>query len=347
MSSDLFRMRTLWWLMVTVMTALAEYPWTFDNDLFGGPDFWGLMNKHWRMCTLGQLQSPVNIDPSRLLFDPALTPLKYQEVQIDAEIQNTGQMPLLQFNNSEIKMNISGGPVSPYSFTLHHIAFHFGRTKDNERGSEHTVDRVRFPAEIQLMGYNSDLYHNFTEAMSQPKGLIGIAVIVDIGEYPNAELRRLTVASQSIVYKDSKAQIQRFRPFSLLPKSETYITYDGSLTHPGCHETVTWVVMNHPIYITQDDLAIWDDLQQTDQKQLSPVYMGPNYRPLKPVNGRLFRTNINVKYKSRTDGSCPSNIYVDMGYRSNPKRSINNTSLNALQRRHANFWSDVDSNLGF
>lgn len=47
-------------------------------------------------------------------------------------------------------------------------------------GSEHTIDRVRFPAEIQLMAYNSDLYENFTDAMIQPKGILAISVIVDV-----------------------------------------------------------------------------------------------------------------------------------------------------------------------
>lgn len=80
-------------------------------------------------------------------------------------------------------MNITGGPAAPYTYKLHHVAFHFGRTKDNERGSEHTVDRVRFPAELQLFAYNSELYNNFSEAMTQPKGLLAIAIIVDVSLY--------------------------------------------------------------------------------------------------------------------------------------------------------------------
>jgi len=37
-----------------------------------GPDFWGLVNPEWNLCSKGRRQSPINIEPRRLLFDPHL-----------------------------------------------------------------------------------------------------------------------------------------------------------------------------------------------------------------------------------------------------------------------------------
>lgn len=34
--------------------------------------------------------------------------------------------------------------------------------------------------QVQLLAYNTDLYSNFTEAMSQPRGLLAVSVIVDV-----------------------------------------------------------------------------------------------------------------------------------------------------------------------
>ena len=34
-----------------------------------------------------------------------------------------------------------------------------------------------------------------------------------------------------------------------------YVTYDGSLTHPGCHETVTWIILNRPIFISRKQVS--------------------------------------------------------------------------------------------
>lgn len=38
-----------------------------------GPEFWGLVNPEWSLCSKGKRQSPVNIDPKQLLFDPHLS----------------------------------------------------------------------------------------------------------------------------------------------------------------------------------------------------------------------------------------------------------------------------------
>jgi len=48
----------------------------------------------------------------------------------------------------------------------------------------------------------------------------------------------------------------------LLPTTTTYITYDGSTTMPGCHETVTWILLNKPVYITKQQVRCISALQE-------------------------------------------------------------------------------------
>lgn len=38
------------------------------------------------------------------------------------------------------------------------------------------------------MAYNSDLYENFTEAMTEPRGILAISIIVDVSFIPVFEL---------------------------------------------------------------------------------------------------------------------------------------------------------------
>uniref|UniRef100_A0A0N5BCN6 Alpha-carbonic anhydrase domain-containing protein n=1 Tax=Strongyloides papillosus TaxID=174720 RepID=A0A0N5BCN6_STREA len=320
MAEILFLIFTLLILLPPIIK--SDYPWTFDNDLFGGPDFWGLVSKHWKLCASGQMQSPINIDPNSLLFDENLPPIHLESIQVDAILKNTGQLPVININNSQANsmkfLNISKSPASPYNYRLQKIIFHTGRLETGEKGSEHTIDKTRFPGELQMLAFNSDLYDNFTDALSKPRGILAISIIVDIGKQTNPELRKLSVASQSIIYKGQYVRLRKLNPSELLPKTVNYVTYEGSLTFPGCYETVTWVVMNNPIYITREDFEIWNTILQTDSKQPNPVYMSPNYRPLKPVNKRLLRTNIRLNAADLE--ICKGNKFPDISYKANPRR---------------------------
>ena len=43
---------------------------------------------------------------------------------------------------------------------------------------------------------------------------------------------------------------------NLLPTTQDYMTYEGSQTQPGCSETVTWIILNKPIYITHKQVEL-------------------------------------------------------------------------------------------
>jgi len=47
-----------------------------------GPEFWGLVNTEWYICTKGRRQSPINIDPLKLLFDPSLRSLRIDKHRV-------------------------------------------------------------------------------------------------------------------------------------------------------------------------------------------------------------------------------------------------------------------------
>lgn len=49
-------------------------------------------------------------------------------------------------------------------------------------------------------------------------------------------------------------EVKRLSVRGLLPETDYYMTYDGSTTMPACHETVTWLILNKPIYITKQQV---------------------------------------------------------------------------------------------
>lgn len=60
------------------------------------------------------------------------------------------------------------------------------------------------------------------------------------------------------------------------------LTYDGSLTTPGCNEVVTWLVSIHPIGISSKDLKLLRSLHD-DKGHV----MNVNWRPVQKMNSRV------------------------------------------------------------
>ncbi|XP_042205849.1 carbonic anhydrase-related protein 10-like [Homarus americanus] len=170
--------------------------WTYDG--ISGPRFWGVINPAWGMCREGRRQSPINVDPKTLLFDPNLTPFTLDKVTVGGELVNTGHsVEWRAAPDVPHTVNVSGGPLS-YAYTVTHARLHFGER--DQQGSEHLLDNKAFPAELQLYGYNSQLYRNFSQASGQVYGVVGIALLIQLGERMTPELRVLLEGLDTITY---------------------------------------------------------------------------------------------------------------------------------------------------
>jgi len=55
-----------------------------------------------------------------------------------------------------------------------------------------------------------------------------------------------------------QARVRHISIQGLVPQTDNYVTYDGSLTQPGCQETVTWIIVNKPLYISVDNVRTTD-----------------------------------------------------------------------------------------
>ncbi|XP_035211476.1 carbonic anhydrase-related protein 10-like, partial [Stegodyphus dumicola] len=158
---------------------------------------------------------------------------------------------------------------------------------------------------LQIYGYNSDLYQNISEAMALQKnqGLVAISILLQTGDLSNPELRIITSQLHKIVHRGEEAQLKYLSLRDLLPETQYYMTYEGSTTMPGCYETVTWIVMNKPIYITKQQLFALRRLMQGDERN-PKAPLADNFRPTMDLNQRTIRTNIDFK---RIPGSeCPT-----------------------------------------
>jgi len=98
------------------------------------------------MCNKGRRQSPINLEPSKLLFDPNLRVLHMDKSRVAGALVNTGHGLLFTVDNSSRPVNITGGPLS-YKYQFHELHLHWGLHDGS--GSEHWVSGNPFPAEVR------------------------------------------------------------------------------------------------------------------------------------------------------------------------------------------------------
>uniref|UniRef100_A0A5S6QTG9 Alpha-carbonic anhydrase domain-containing protein n=1 Tax=Trichuris muris TaxID=70415 RepID=A0A5S6QTG9_TRIMR len=293
--------------------------WSYDG--FSGPSFWGLVNADWKMCSKGQHQSPININPNLLLYDPLLKPLTIGKTRVSGKLTNTGQFLLFEIeNHSKNEITISGGPFTTYRYRLSKVIVRVG-LKD-QTGSEHAIDDEKFSGEVQVYGYNIDLYRNFTDAMKMPNGLAGLSAVIEIHSFTNPELKYFASMASDVMHKGRSIPFSSLSIHYLMPETSQYVTYEGSLTFPGCHESVTWLIMNKPVYINHKDMKMLRELQRSDEHASSPMYLGGGGRKLMALNRRVIRTNISFKAKSATCRSTQRRLL----YKVNPWRKLNRPS---------------------
>nr|XP_027195079.1 carbonic anhydrase-related protein 10-like [Dermatophagoides pteronyssinus] len=255
--------------------------WTYEG--ISGPDFWGRLNPKWSHCSKGRRQSPIDIDTELLIYDPYLNEINIKGDYIDGKLINTGRSINIEVDQ-EKSIIITGGPLS-YQYTLSNVTLHFGR--ENNRGSEHSINQLQFSGELQFYGYNGQLYSNWSEAKRSPNGLVAISTMIKMTKNmsTNVQLKLMINSFKNISNRGDIQQLNRLYLKELLPDTKQFVTYEGSLTQPACFETVQWIIMNKPLYISGHQLHQLRTSLKNDGHQ-------DNFRPIQQLNHRIVRTNI-------------------------------------------------------
>ena len=263
--------------------------WSYHEP--NGPGTW---KKHYPLCG-GMRQSPVNIVPKQTIFDTGLEDfaLNYEPV-ISVELENNGHS--VQANFLTGRSNITGGGL-PSSFQAVQMHFHWG--SNYSRGSEHQMRGRSFPLEIHIVHYNVDKYANFTVAMRNDDGLAVLGILVGIQDKDNPIWNVIVNNLNKTLFKGDKTTLQSLRPLSFLPEVWTqYFAYRGSLTTPGCFESVHWIIFNNAVSISKAQLSTFRQLYVADRQSTKRIHLVDNFRPVQTLNEwpitRSFRKYFNA-----------------------------------------------------
>jgi len=283
--------------------------WNYKNE---GPDRWYLT---YPACD-GSDQSPRNIPtilPDECINDNLLTlDWNHATSNLDWIVRNNGHtmvltpvaiddntktLDYLNKNHNRIASlnNIWSNTYTSSDnkrYCLDSLHFHWG--PDGSVGSEHTFDNKYSAFEAHFLHYSCD-YESLGDALKayvngQNKDdyiLSAVGILFDVGE-PNAAIENIvnpTIIDEvyPIGGKDANNHNKIshvFTEFSIndfLPENKELVTYLGAITAPPCFETVRWNVLTHKLTISQEQLAQFRKLLESNDENDKLV---SNYRPL-------------------------------------------------------------------
>uniref|UniRef100_A0A671MHV3 Carbonic anhydrase 7-like n=1 Tax=Sinocyclocheilus anshuiensis TaxID=1608454 RepID=A0A671MHV3_9TELE len=218
----------------------------------------------------GNRQSPIDIVPAEAVFDARLSPisLSYNNCT-SVSISNNGHSVVVEFIDSDERSVIRGGPLENM-YRLKQFHFHWGCKGCS--GSEHTNrdSPSALCIYLHLVHWNAIKYKSFGEAAAAPDGLAVLGIFLEV----------------SLSGNQSVADFKGFNPKCLLPNSLEYWTYPGSLTTPPLYESVTWIVLKEPIYVSDKQMGKFRMLMFNGEEEEDRKRMENNYRPPQPLTGR-------------------------------------------------------------
>lgn len=166
--------------------------------------------------------------------------------------------------------------------------FHWGGAALEISGSEHTIDGLRYAAEIHVVHYNSK-YESYDIAKDAPDGLAVLAALIEVKDYAeNSYYSNFISHLEDVRYLGQSTVLSSLDLQDMLPANlRFYYTYGGSLTTPPCTENVRWFL-----------LADFVQLSRAQIRKLENSLLGHQaetihnvYRTAQPLNGRVVEAN--------------------------------------------------------
>ncbi|ALC47512.1 maker236 [Drosophila busckii] len=245
--------------------------------------------KHWPSECTGDRQSPINIDKPdaiprtcngpRCEVKPILLRNYWRRFKTAPHLINKGYT--VSMNIPEVmcgkKPHITGALLKG-NYIAEELHFHWGSANSN--GAEHTINHRRYKAEMHIVHRRDK---NDTSYNGDGDELAVLAIFLEKGNVTHGLSKLFDKMTLVRAYHTETEMCPTCSLWRLLGyiHTKSFYTYRGSLTTPGCHETVSWIVLKRPMRVSPSLLSYLWNLRNEKGARIHD-----NYRREQPVNHR-------------------------------------------------------------
>ncbi len=211
--------------------------WDYGSS---GPAAWGMLSPEYAACKDGHLQSPIDLSPA--------APARGQPLKLD---YHPSSIRLLN-NGHTVQFDYDPGSTLTLDGTDYRLLqFHF------HSPGEHVSGDRSYPLEMHLVHQAAD-GRRAVVAVWFDVGAANDALEPGWAALPHDAGERRTVPGAVDASK-------------LLPASNAYYRYAGSLTAPPCSEGISWIVMRAPLELSPAQLKAFTTLYRNSARPLQPL----------------------------------------------------------------------------
>ena len=221
-------------------------------------------------------QSPIDIVTADAAANPELTDLQFGDgwtTPITGTYRNGGHNVQFDPTDANNPAVYTTNYLGQYQILQMHM--HWGR--NDQEGSEHTVNGGQYPLELHFV-------HSKVGATDNTAGdylaVVGVFAEANDSMEISGVWAQLNVSA--IQAYPSLVNVTDFTYGSLLPTSRDYYHYRGSLTTPPCSEIVQWFVLKDPITVP----GAYLDYLRTIESEDGVNALTLNFREVQPLSER-------------------------------------------------------------